>query len=555
MPTTIGTSTQYHATRQTYSDKAHYINGRFWVFYSESGNFGYRTSIDGVTWGNFIQISATASWCFGLWHDEPNNKICYARELYSVNQDVFYRQGTLNSDGTITWDSNEVTVDVNTGSAEPSVIKDSNGYPWIGFYGADGVHHVVKASATDGSAWTVPSTQLWSNRATGSERTILVPLLSGKIMAINVADNKTVQTRLWNGSSWEAVINIALNPLEYRFTCFDVTVDGDNVLVGWQDANSPYRLVVCYYNSTWGSVEEVVSAAFVTHGVIAITRKVAGAFRIYYAKDNATIAYKDRINGSLGDEVIISSSETTMDAVYLNAIFMARNGNAIVVWKNKNSSPYNIRIEKYRFPIAVTKTLTEVLGFIDTCSWKRTVRRVFSEILGLVDTWSRKKSLKRAYVEIIGFIDIGSKIKTVKEAISGLVEISKHKIIWIRRRVRLRGSYAIPIQEEVTLTGKKGIRMRGVLARLKIRFGQSLQSPVIIIQGKKGIRVDESVKLKGTFGIKLDETMATVTAKFGLKRIDESLKVSGKHRTLQQMSRHYKKLLKILDKVEDEETD
>jgi hypothetical protein len=135
------------------------------------------------------------------------------------------------------------------------------------------------------------------------------------------------------------------------------------------------------------------------------------------------------------------------------------------------------------------------------------------------------------------------------------VIIPPSRLIWIRRKARLQGTYAIPIQEEVTVTGKKGIRMRGVLARLKIRFGQSLQSPVIIIQGKKGIRVDESVKLKGTFGIKLDETMATVTAKFGLKRIDESLKVSGKHRTLQQMSRHYKKLLKILDKVEDEETD
>jgi hypothetical protein len=52
---------------------------------------------------------------------------------------------------------------------------------------------------------------------------------------------------------------------------------------------------------------------------------------------------------------------------------------------------------------------SEILGFLDSISKRKTYRRFVTEILGMVDTRSRQKALKRAIVEVLGTIDTHSR--------------------------------------------------------------------------------------------------------------------------------------------------
>jgi hypothetical protein len=353
MVATVDTSTSAFLVAYSYEKKCFYANGRWWALYSNGTNFGWKTSVDGIDWtGSFTIYGAYGSWTIDIWYDEANNKICLARYAGAY---VYYRQGTANGDGTITWDSDEVTVTSEGIYGGIRLCKDSNGYPWVSYITITNYYaRVVKATTTNGSSWGTPTT-LWTG--TSASVIIIVPLTSGKMLALLSKNGAVFQSRLYNGSSWETAVNASTsNPSSY--TMFDAVADGDNVHLVFVASNSNIIYVKYLYGTGWGS-EETVESATINQYHPSISFKSTDKVRVFYfLSGRTTIKYRDRDSGSWQTAVTISSSESTLTCV--SSSYRAFSSKICVTWKSGASSPYDVKFEGYSLEEAIAKSFSEV---------------------------------------------------------------------------------------------------------------------------------------------------------------------------------------------------
>jgi hypothetical protein len=101
-PATICTTTTSTATREPFQRLAFYYNGRHWVFVLVNNNLYWYHSVDGLTWtqGGYITPLSIGRG-FSVWFDGTYVHYCYANESYGGA--IYYRRGTPNADGSITW--------------------------------------------------------------------------------------------------------------------------------------------------------------------------------------------------------------------------------------------------------------------------------------------------------------------------------------------------------------------------------------------------------------------------------------------------------------------
>jgi hypothetical protein len=256
---------------------------------------------------------------------------------------IYYRQGTANSDGTITWDSNEVLVTTEAGY-DATVCKDSDGYPWISYDSSTYNSKVVKATAKNGSTWGTPTT-LWTNRqGSGGENLKIIPLTGGKMLAISSATGLVFQSRLYDGSTWAAAVNASTStPQDFHY--YDAGGDGDNVHLAFCKTTSYDIVYVKYtYGTGWGS-EETVESATVSQWHPSITLKDTDKVRVFYLKSQTNIRYRDRDSGSWQTAVDISTTESTMTCV--TSSYKAYSSKICVTWKSTFDSTIYVRFESY----------------------------------------------------------------------------------------------------------------------------------------------------------------------------------------------------------------
>jgi len=387
-PSVVGTSTSTTPVIYGFQKKCFYANGRWWVFYYDGTNFGWRTSTDGSSWSSFSNYGAYPPQRFDIWYDEANNKICLAR-CGGSSGSVYYRQGTANSDGTITWDSNEVTVNSDASTYGVRVCKDSNGYPWISYLSAPTPNYekVVKANTTSGSSWDVPTT-LWTDRGNGQEEIIIVPLSNGRMMALSSASQTAsrILSRLYDGSSWAASVTASTSYVQ-NYNYYDAVADGDNVHLVFCKVTSYDIVYVKYlYGTGWGS-EETVESATVSQNHPAISFKSADKVRVFYLLSQTTIKYRDRDSGSWQAVVTISSSESTMTCVCSS--YKPFSSKLCVTWKSGLVSPYNVKFEGYTLAEVILKEVTDSLALSDAVLRDKIL--AISDSVGLVDTPLRDK--------------------------------------------------------------------------------------------------------------------------------------------------------------------
>jgi len=105
MPVTIGTSTVGYAARNPRLTKVIRGAGRVWAWYCSGSYVGYCSSSDEVNFNAFTSVgSGTTGERIAVtqWTSGTDEKVAYVR---TTSTSVRFRQGTLNSDGTITWDT------------------------------------------------------------------------------------------------------------------------------------------------------------------------------------------------------------------------------------------------------------------------------------------------------------------------------------------------------------------------------------------------------------------------------------------------------------------
>jgi hypothetical protein len=370
-PSVVGTSTTYTATYFPYQRKSFYANGRFWVFYLNGTNMVFRSSTDGTTWSSETVIRPASGIDFDVFLQDTY--VHYA--FMDVNTyKLYYRRGTLNSDGTITWTNEQYVSDAGTVAYPPAIGVDSNGYPWIGYvcqFGYDYYPYVIKSSRNDGIWQTASGFPYQLSTTSAYWRAVsITPLTAGKMLAIYTSDGVTIKARRWDGSAWgaEVATTSAIHMSEY----YSAVAQGDNVHLVFLKSSGYDILYVKYtYSTNSFGTETTLQAGATAYSapvlsidpstndlyVFAATKTTGTpsgwtANHIYYIKYTASTGQW----GSWTDWI----DETTEELCYAYVLtcFYNAYGNYIgLVYVTKTASPYNVKFAFLSVIVAVAETI------------------------------------------------------------------------------------------------------------------------------------------------------------------------------------------------------
>jgi hypothetical protein len=339
-------------------NKIFYALGRWWVWYADGTNFGWKTSADdGANWSSFSNYGPYFSWQCDVWFDEPNNKVCVIH-LVSGGVGDTYQEGTLNANGTISWDSVRALGGYNT--EVPSLCKDSEGYPWYSYSeGGYGTHsYIRKATAKNGSSWDAPI-QLFS-KLSQYNTVQIIPLTNGKLLAVLANYTQPFKSRLFNGTAWESEVDASTHALSGE-TNFKLIPDGDNAHLIFR--RSDYRYYIKYsYGVGWGSEEVYQKYSDAEDPVI--TLKGPNDVRVYFfgwygspIYHSTTLLYRDRTAGVWSDETLVYDAGTQRMR-QMTCPFKIYNDHYTLMFNYKNSLPYDVMFLGQTLPSTIPTVAT-----------------------------------------------------------------------------------------------------------------------------------------------------------------------------------------------------
>jgi hypothetical protein len=364
-PSVVGTSTLNVATYYPFQRKSFYANGRFWVFWSDGTNMVYATSTDGSTWTSPTTVRACSNGnYFSVWFDGT-----YLHYAYAYSSSIFYRRGTPNSDGTITWSAAEQTVSTTYNSASyPMISVDTNGYVWIGYRDGSYYPYVIKSGNNDGTWGTTPSGFPYQLSTTSDSywRVSVIPLTSGKMLAV-YAYSVTVKARKWDGSAWGT--EVATTSAIYYGHYYSAVAQGDDVHLVFLKSTGYDILYVKYTYATNSFGTETTlqaGATSISAPVLSIdpstndlyvfaATKTTGtpsgwtANHIYYIKYTAS-------SGTWGSwtDWIDESTEVLYDSDRLTCFYQAYGSKIGLEYMTKTASPYNVKFAYLSLAVADT---------------------------------------------------------------------------------------------------------------------------------------------------------------------------------------------------------
>jgi len=368
---TVGTSTTNTAVYPPFLRKGFYANGRYWIFYSDGSNIVYRTSIDGVSWTNTLTIVAGTlgrfiSVCFdGVY-------MHYAYASTTCESYGYYRKGTPNSDGTITWvTSSQIAIEnaTDTSIYFPYIAVDSAGYPFIGYKTEKTGYHypyVTKSSLNNGSWATASGFPLKLNTSFAYWGVVVVPLLSSKMYVAyghteDAFGGSSLWGRLYNGTGFESVespIGSLQLTTPYDMPLFSVVAINNDVYVAFAEKTSyDIHFVKRTYGTGWGSIENIqLSTTQTSAPVLTIVGTDILCFWMGSPTPNH-IYYKSRINGvwdTNPTDYQNEASETLFNNRAITSFYQDYDRHVGLLYLTKPSSPYNVKFalsifRKYTF--------------------------------------------------------------------------------------------------------------------------------------------------------------------------------------------------------------
>ena len=361
----VSTTTAQYGVCDSSQRKSFYANGLFWVFWYDgaSGNILFATSSNGASWSGASTccshtMTSNTGGDFAVYFD--GTYMHYAAGDDSTNN-MYYRRGTPNSNGTITWSQSEQTVGTYA-AALFDIVVDSNGYPWIGFTTENIVSgsylpYVTESSTNDGT-WSTASGfpyQLNSTASADNDWQIkLAALTSGKMFVEYSADDVnsgTLYANSWTGSAWNGQIsNSSVSP-NYDFT--NCVPYGDTAYISWYGGTSPdfYIYVVEYTYSTnsFGSimtVESDTTGTMNTNPVLAVDPSTGNLYCFWASYPTANyVYYKEYSGGSWGslNTWLNETTNTITETWAVSCFTMALGGYIGVLYLTGSSSPYTIK--------------------------------------------------------------------------------------------------------------------------------------------------------------------------------------------------------------------
>lgn len=155
----FGNGIDYFATYNTYNPKIFYAVGRFWAFYeTRAGNIAWMTT-DGVTWTGPTNYASRQAGLTTAIYNASTNRV-YLLTGTSSPAKTYWRYGTPQSDGTITWLIAEQSI---SPLRACSADVDASGNLWITGYpgGAPQVNIPIFKNGTIFSVIPNPDPPIW----------------------------------------------------------------------------------------------------------------------------------------------------------------------------------------------------------------------------------------------------------------------------------------------------------------------------------------------------------------------------------------------------------
>lgn len=356
----VNTTSEITAVDEGFQTMSFYAQGRYWVFYVSSDYLVYSSSTNGMSWTSPTNIISTLygqdfSACF------DGTYLHYARR-HHWSDNLYYRRGMPNADGTITWSADEQLIDDGSGTLAfmfPKICVDSEGYAWIGvnrFNASDPspfrTPWVFKNSMKDGTWSTASGFPYKLNPTTAAFwRVTPVPMTKSKVYifyASSEIESIYPQGRIWDGVMG-APETISYYYIDYGHQHGIVSVGNDIHLI--------YRIYVGqgakfgYFKRTygvgWGGAE-LTDIPGVSVSPTLTVDAFSDKLYVFY-RDGTTFKTFNKTIDSAWGSVRTFLDESTDDlppdsgGKKYGAWYQQQNGTIGFVYLTKNTSPYNVK--------------------------------------------------------------------------------------------------------------------------------------------------------------------------------------------------------------------
>jgi hypothetical protein len=301
MPSEVASTDSNSATAFANQRKTFFANDRFWAWYTNSTYFLFTSSADGETWlsstsiGQILYGYETAVFFDGT-------HVHYTR---SYNYVLYYRMGTPNSDGSITWSAAEQTVALGSSSCYcnfPAITVDTGGYAWIGTRNqsaASKYYPAIFKNANSDGTWSNATGFPYQLSATISSlwRVTPCPLTNQKMYIIYGRGSYAIRGILYDGG-WGSEETDVGDYNIYGGADASVVNEEDNVHFVYL-TDSPYQ--VRYnkrtYGVGWETNDVLIQDAVSANSAPTISILKANYLYCFYAIDTSYISYKKCLFG------------------------------------------------------------------------------------------------------------------------------------------------------------------------------------------------------------------------------------------------------------------
>ena len=325
----IHDDTDYYSINYPFQRHIFYMHGLLWIFYADiAGNhiICYKTSPDGVNWSAQTNVVTAGGGAHGWSIYYDGTYIHYARDNQTNGQPLYYRRGTPNANGTITW-SAERTVATPAGTDSfwyPTIIVDSTGHAWIGTMLNHSVgptyDAVVYKNANTDDTWATDGGFPYTLASGVTDHYTVVmgaTQTGGKTYWVYTKANYPTlfYGRPWNGAAWGA--EEAVTTTNRSVNVGSLIADGDNMHFAYGSVYYSY-----YSGGAWGA-EYQVTATGAPSGHVATTLTAANSVIVTWIDTTSKhIFYREKRAGTWQTEVdwLDESAEGFKNYIELNAI-------------------------------------------------------------------------------------------------------------------------------------------------------------------------------------------------------------------------------------------
>ncbi len=368
-PSVISTSTTTNALWTTKTHSLHYANGYYWIVFHNGNDVVIYSSIDGTSWTSQGVVSSLIdteqSWAVAF----DNTDIIVSIGDNSANL-IYYRHGTLNNDGTVSWGS-EQQVDCDGSADQYNFAEISGSKPLIG--GLHGYNNVaprvyVGSSITDSPSFSeeTPSAPPSAPPYTSSPARSPTIIKSGDsdgdfsvfagFVHTGRSDSKDIQINTYDASTdswegWETIVDDDLKNIHPPYKTYDVARDNSgNLHLLYIDlsGNINHKKGTAATPPVWSTISSDVTG-LTSHTMLSVTSDNSGNIYLFYDKGDNGIYYRIYDGSNWGNENVLKGADSNTLQSITTSRTVDSNGEVLVAWVEGSSSPYNIRFGKAHY--------------------------------------------------------------------------------------------------------------------------------------------------------------------------------------------------------------